>query len=126
MSLFHSLLLSLLLLPMMAAAEPVNLNTADAATLARELKGIGETRARAIVEHRAQHGPFRSVDELALVKGIGPKVIEQNRANLRVDRAPRTAAAGRAPAGVAASAAGARAPAASATRAPSARDAASR
>jgi competence protein ComEA len=93
MSLFHSLLLSLLLLPMLAVAEPVNINTADAATLSRELKGIGETRARAIVEHRAQHGPFRSVDELALVKGIGPKVIEQNRANLRVDRAPRAAAA---------------------------------
>ena len=92
MSLFHSLLLSLLLLPVLAAAEPVNINTADAATLSRELKGVGETRARAIVEHRTQHGPFRSVDELALVKGIGPKVIEQNRANLRVDRAPRAAA----------------------------------
>jgi competence protein ComEA len=93
MSLFHSLLLSLLLLPTLASAEPVNINTADAATLSRELKGVGETRARAIVEHRAQHGPFRSVDELALVKGIGPKVIEQNRANLRVERAPRAAAA---------------------------------
>jgi competence protein ComEA len=92
MSLFHSLLLSLLLLPMLAVAEPVNINTADAATLSRELKGVGETRARAIVEHRAQHGPFRSVDELALVKGIGPKVIEQNRASLRVERAPRAAA----------------------------------
>jgi competence protein ComEA len=92
MSLFHSLLLSLLLLPALATAEPVNINTADAATLSRELKGVGEVRARAIVDHRAQHGPFRSVDELSLVKGIGPKVIEQNRANLRVDRAPRAAA----------------------------------
>jgi len=99
MSLFHSLLLSLVLLPALSLAEPVNINTADAATLARELKGVGDTRAQAIVEHRAQHGPFRSVDELALVKGIGPKVIEQNRANLRIDRSPRSVApAGAAPA----------------------------
>ena len=88
MSLFHSFLWPLLLLPALALAEPVNINTADAATLALELKGVGETRAQAIVEHRSQHGPFRSVDELSLVKGIGPKVIEQNRANLRVERAP--------------------------------------
>ncbi len=93
MSLFPSLLLSFLLLPALAQAEPVNINTADAATLSRELKGVGETRAQAIVEHRVQHGPFRSVEELALVKGIGPKVIEQNRANLRVERALRPAAA---------------------------------
>lgn len=70
-----------------ATAAPVDLNTADAATLARELKGIGEVRARAIVEYRRNNGPFRSVDELALVKGIGPRVIEQNRAHLRVSRA---------------------------------------
>ena len=88
MSLFHSLLWPLLLLPALAFAEPVNIITADATTLARELKGVGETRAQAIVEHRTQHGPFRSIDELSLVKGIGPKVIEQNRANLRVERAP--------------------------------------
>jgi competence protein ComEA len=124
MSLFHSLLLSLLLLPAMAAAEPVNLNTADAATLARELKGVGETRAQAIVDHRAQHGPFRSVEELALVKGIGPKVIEQNRANLRVDRAPRAVSAGVPPAGASSGAqappASSRSPAAAVSRGPAA------
>ena len=68
-----------------AAAGPgVDLNAADAATLARELQGIGESRARAIVEHRRRHGPFRSVDELALVRGIGPKTVERNRARLRI------------------------------------------
>lgn len=77
-------------------AEPVNINTADASALARELIGIGETRARAIVEYRTQNGPFRSIEELALVKGIGPRVIEQNRANLRVE--PARAADRRAPA----------------------------
>lgn len=62
----------------------IDLNTADAAMLARELQGIGESRARAIVEHRRRHGPFRSVDELALVRGIGPKTVERNRARLRI------------------------------------------
>jgi len=57
----------------------VNLNTADAATLARDMDGIGETKARAIVEHRKSKGAFRSVDELALVKGIGSKTVERNR-----------------------------------------------
>ena len=66
------------------AGPGVDLNTADAATLARELQGIGESRARAIVEHRRRHGPFRSVDELALVRGIGPKTVERNRARLRI------------------------------------------
>ena len=89
-----SLLLCSLLLPtLVLAADAVNLNTADAPTLARELKGIGDTRAQAIVEHRSQHGPFRTVDELTLVKGIGQKVVEQNRAILRVDRLARPAAA---------------------------------
>lgn len=67
-----------------ASADPVNINTADAATLARELVGVGATRAAAIVAHRTQNGPFRSVEELTLVKGIGPRVIEQNRGNLSV------------------------------------------
>jgi len=70
-------------------AGPVNINSADAATLARELKGVGLARAQAIVDYRTKNGPFRSADELALVKGIGPKAIENNRANIRLDaRAP--------------------------------------
>lgn len=81
-----SLICSLLLLASLwfagsvrVLAEGVDLNTADAVTLARDMKGIGEVRARAIVEYRTQHGPFKSIDELALVKGIGQKVIDQNR-----------------------------------------------
>ena len=65
-------------------AQGVDLNTADVATLSRELSGIGESRARAIIEHRQRHGPFRSVDELALIRGIGPKTIERNRARIRL------------------------------------------
>jgi len=76
-----------------AQAGPVNLNSADAATLAAELKGIGPARAQAIIDYRTKHGAFRSPDELGLVPGIGQKVIEQNRANLLVGTAPRAAAA---------------------------------
>jgi competence protein ComEA len=90
MQLIRTIAIALLLCaPVLASAEPVNINTADAATLSRELKGIGEVRARAIIEHRTQHGAFRNADELALVKGIGQKVIERNRANIRVDRVAR-------------------------------------
>jgi competence protein ComEA len=77
-------LLLLLAVPI-AGAGPVNINTADAATLSRELRGIGAKRAQAIVDYRKAHGPFRSADELALVKGIGPAAINQNRADIRVD-----------------------------------------
>jgi competence protein ComEA len=69
----------------LSGAGPVNINTADAATLSRELKGIGAKRAQAIVDYRKAHGPFRSADELALVKGIGPSVIGKNRADIKVD-----------------------------------------
>ncbi len=69
-----------------AIADPVNINTADAATIAEGLEGVGEAKAKAIVAYRQQHGPFKSVDELGLVKGIGPKMLERNRANIRIDR----------------------------------------
>ncbi len=69
----------------LTGAGPVNVNTADAPTLSRELKGIGAKRAQAIVDYRKAHGPFKSADELGLVKGIGPAAIEKNRADIRVD-----------------------------------------
>ena len=70
--------------PMMAMAGPVNVNTADAETISKELKGVGLTKAEAIVEYREKHGPFRNADELSLVKGIGERTVEINRADIRV------------------------------------------
>jgi competence protein ComEA len=66
---------------------PVNINAADAPTLAQELKGIGPVKAQAIVEYRQKHGAFRTVDELAQVKGISQKLIDRNRADLRIGQA---------------------------------------
>lgn len=61
-----------------ALAGPVNVNTADAETLARELNGVGLAKARAIVAYREAHGPFADVADLAAVKGIGVRLIEKN------------------------------------------------
>ena len=68
-------------------AGPVNVNTADAATIARELDGIDPAKAQAIVEYRQKNGPFRAAEDLLKVEGIGQKVFEQNRGNIRVEKA---------------------------------------
>jgi len=61
------------------AIEQLNINTADASTIAAVLKGVGQKKAEAIIEFRTNNGPFMTVDELALVKGIGEKTLEANR-----------------------------------------------
>ena len=62
----------------------VNLNTASAAELTL-LKGVGASKAEAIVRHREEHGPFASLEELAQVRGIGTATIEKNRQLATVD-----------------------------------------
>jgi competence protein ComEA len=62
-----------------SAATQVNINTADAQTLAANLKGVGETRAQEIVRYREAYGPFASADELTEVKGIGKSTLDMNR-----------------------------------------------
>jgi len=74
----------LLSFSMLAIAGQVNINTADAETISAELNGIGLSKAKAIVEYRKKHGPFRSVDDLSLVKGIGERTLEKNRADIEV------------------------------------------
>ena len=71
-----------------AWCAPVNINTADAATIATSLNGIGSVKAQAIVDYRQKHGAFHTVDELAQVKGISQKLINRNRADLHIDRVP--------------------------------------
>src|SRR5690349_10476457 len=78
-----------LLLTQLTHAEPVNINTADANALAKALNGIGPAKAKAIVSYRDKNGPFKSVDQLAMVEGITQKVIDKNRADIRLgDKAP--------------------------------------
>jgi len=61
-----------------SAEETVNVNKADAETLARVLQGIGDSKAEAIVKYREEHGDFVDIYELANVKGVGERTVEIN------------------------------------------------
>lgn len=64
------------------AFAAVNVNKADAEQIAEELKGIGISKATAIVAYREQNGPFKTVEQLTEVKGIGLKTVEKNRSEI--------------------------------------------
>jgi competence protein ComEA len=109
-SLFATLLASVIATPVLATVEPIkfnqtapssqvtepksmpsnpvlasiNINTADAETLAAELKGIGLKRAKAILAYRNEHGPFKSVDDLVMIRGISKRIVDQNREKIVV------------------------------------------
>ncbi|WOT04074.1 ComEA family DNA-binding protein [Shewanella youngdeokensis] len=88
-----ALLLSFSLLPVAEAAtekpqpisvqqaEVININSASVEQLS-SLKGVGESKAKAIVDYRKTHGKFDSIEDLSEVKGIGEKLIEKNKAAL--------------------------------------------
>jgi competence protein ComEA len=64
---------------LLLAATPVNINTADATAIAKALDRIGQSKAQAIVTYREAHGPFKKVEDLGHVKGVGKATIELNR-----------------------------------------------
>lgn len=67
------------------AQEPVvNINRATAAELAEALKGVGEGRAQAIVDYRAENGDFKSIEQLMDVTGIGESTFNANRQRLKL------------------------------------------
>ncbi len=80
------------LIPAVTWAGPVNVNTADASTLAKELDGIGPAKAQAIVDYRQKNGPFKSPEDLLKVDGIGERVLDQNRGNIQIGSAGTAAA----------------------------------
>ena len=65
-------------------AGMVNVNSADAKTLAKELVGVGPAKAEAIVKYRAEKGAFKSPEELKKVEGVGEATYEQNKASIKV------------------------------------------
>lgn len=67
-----------------SSPNPVNLNTASLEELCT-LSGIGEVKARAILEWRKANGAFVSIEDITKVKGIGAKTLEKNRDRLRVN-----------------------------------------
>jgi competence protein ComEA len=74
--------LALLACSAVFAAEPVNINTADAESLAAAISGVGLKRAEAIIAYRDKNGPFESVSELVEVRGLGEKIVEKSRDQL--------------------------------------------
>ncbi|MEN5210042.1 helix-hairpin-helix domain-containing protein [Stenotrophomonas terrae] len=92
----QSLILALLLTLTAQAKDKLDINTASAAELNQALVNVGPSKAQAIIEHRQANGPFKSVEELALVKGIGLKTVERNRdlIEARAGAAPAKKAAG--------------------------------
>ncbi|WP_223669298.1 ComEA family DNA-binding protein [Kangiella shandongensis] len=62
----------------------VNINKAGTSQLAAVLKGVGLKKAQAIIDYRKKFGPFKSVNELTAVKGIGTKTLEKNRSKITI------------------------------------------
>src|SRR3989344_2949249 len=60
-----------ILIPAVAHAVPIHINTANAALL-DTLPGIGPAKAAAIIDYRTKHGPFASIEDIQNVSGIGP------------------------------------------------------
>ncbi len=96
-----SFLLAAVLLPAVAFAntgfkgtETVNINRADAATLAAYLKGVGANKAEAIVKYRRANGKFKSVEDLESVPGIGKETIKDNKRKMSTSRGKSSAPEG--------------------------------
>ncbi|MGH8215482.1 MAG: ComEA family DNA-binding protein [Rhodanobacteraceae bacterium] len=75
------------------AATPVNINKADAQTIATSLDGVGLAKAQAIVSYRSAHGAFKSVDDVGNVKGVGDKTLARNREAIRLSGSTKVTAA---------------------------------
>ena len=61
----------------------VHLNSANRVQL-QQLNGVGEKKAQAIIDYRQQNGPFKKIDDLQKIKGIGPKMLEKIKPQLRL------------------------------------------
>ena len=80
---FRNILLFVMLLVSFSAFA-VNVNTASTEDLAKELKGVGISKAAAIVSYREEHGPFKAMADLTKVKGIGSATVDKNRENIKL------------------------------------------
>lgn len=61
----------------------IDLNTADIKSLSQAVKGIGQKRAEAIVKYRQEHGNFKSIEELAQVRGLGQQFVKKHLVQLQ-------------------------------------------
>ncbi len=78
-------ILSAMLVSVSLMFAVVNINSASQKDFT-SLKGVGAKKASDIVSYRTKVKCFKSIDELAKVKGIGKKTVEKNRKNLSLDK----------------------------------------
>ncbi len=72
--------------PTTSTAEmSVNINTADADELDKHLMGIGQAKAKLIVDYRNDHGDFKNIKDLENIKGIGQKTVELNKDVIKIE-----------------------------------------
>ncbi|NIY48414.1 ComEA family DNA-binding protein [Cedecea colo] len=62
----------------------VSINTASAEVIAQVINGVGLKKAQAIVSYREEYGPFKELDQLQEVPGIGSALVERNRARIKL------------------------------------------
>ncbi|WP_110877357.1 ComEA family DNA-binding protein [Franconibacter helveticus] len=62
----------------------VSINTATVDELAKAMNGVGKKKAQAIVSYREEHGPFKALDDLKQVPGMGDSLVERNLPNLKL------------------------------------------
>ena len=76
--------LVLLLLTVPAFAKGININSASAQEIAQAMTGVGKSKAAAILKYREAYGPFKTIDDLVKVKGIGKATVRKNKDRLAV------------------------------------------
>lgn len=76
--------ISVVVASQVVATEKININTATLEEL-MSLKGIGDAKAEAIIEYREAHGPFKCIDDLKNVKGIGDKIFDSIKSEITIE-----------------------------------------
>ena len=83
MKLFQTLFITaIFLFSSVVFAGKVNINDATVEQIATAMTGVGESKAKAIVEYRTSHGKFKSIQDLENVDGIGSKTVDKNKDNI--------------------------------------------
>ena len=82
--LFTVICISISLMAGAVESGKVNINSATVEEFST-LNGVGPAKAKAIVEYRTQIGEFKSLEELAMVKGIGASTINKNKERLTLE-----------------------------------------
>ncbi|MEQ8289720.1 MAG: helix-hairpin-helix domain-containing protein [Gammaproteobacteria bacterium] len=82
---FAFVLITTLSMPLYAVDDAVNINSADAREIEKELTGVTETIAKRIVEYREANGPYMTKEDLLKIEGVEYDIININRNSINVE-----------------------------------------